>query len=491
MADAEGKGDGDARATTPWWKGGFKVPFAVALLGVTIATAAAIAAPLGVLSFSGATKSTDTMTDALRGRLVATASDSVLRLSDKCFAAVDDIRNLQSVGTYFAAYDLDKSKRITQAPYADSLINDLITVAERYNFTVAFNVATRLPGIGGAENLLLGAKNAQGFYEGRRCNELNATFQICDGGAFSQKGNVWNRTVDFYAFSTFEVPKTSEMFPASENGLWLPTVIFPYNGQHIPTKVCYKAPSFLDRTPQTDFYAGMGNYTAMFSGVYRLASISEYLMTVVPTKNAVLAVFDIPHGALVGVSKAGLTMNADESATVNIADVADPLLRESATAVYERYGKSWTALPASLDTTVKTSQGNVLISTKALTTDQGLAWMLVIAIPEDDLIGDMIRARKAAIITAIVVSVGMIILAAVAATKFDFSVVNSSKSNKRSFLNELANMQDVFYIMLTKFAKAIEANKSLQRGKGNPTTSAQQASVIHSASTKNQSGAAL
>ncbi|KAI8911179.1 hypothetical protein DFJ77DRAFT_520437 [Powellomyces hirtus] len=473
--DTDKAGDRNPGQAKPWWKA-FRIPYAVALLGVVIATAAAVSIPLGVLAFSGASKSTDSMTNALRSRVVTTVSRDVLQLSQKCFDAVNDIRTLASVNNYFAAYSADKTLKITAEPYLSSLVGDLINIAKRHSLTTAFNVAARLPDVGPGENLLVGH---------------GITIPGVPNGAWVRVGEPWASLISYNPSYTTTPSKSQELFPASETGMWLPTTIFEYAGIYSPTKICYIAPSFIDRTPPASpADPRMGNYTSMFSGVMPLDYIQQYLQTVAPTANSAVAVFDRADGALVGASKPGLTLTPANDAIMNVMTINDTLLRESANGLYVQLNGGWGAVPLSgpAQATIKTSEGAILVSATAIKSDKpGLDWILLIAIPEDDLIGAMKKARKAAIIAVSVIAASMVLIAAVvrylfviplkrlslvmqAATKFDFSAVNSGSLNRRSILAELANMEEVFATMLHKFATAIQANKSLQNTRTHPAS---------------------
>ncbi|KAI8818007.1 uncharacterized protein EV422DRAFT_570153 [Fimicolochytrium jonesii] len=482
--------DHPVRFPTPWYKRP-RIPFGLALLSVVVTTSAAIAIPLAVLSFNGATRATDSMTEALRVQLVKSVSEDVIRLASRCFAALDDIQSLDNIGKYLAAYKVNETTKITDEPYKSLIVNDLITVASRYGLIVAYNVAGRLPAVGNAEDLLVGPLVPPGVYPARICNDLNVTHQSCDNGVWMKMGNTWDRTITFVPspppvpFVPNEPRKTDEALPATEAGMWMPTSIFLSQGDYKPIKACFRAPSFFDRTPPTSpTDIRMGNYTAIYSAVYELGDITKYLMTVTPTPNSVVAVFDIKDGGLVGVSKPNLTVKPANDGVVNIIDVNHRLLREAAASMHSHYGQTWTKVPDRVDMEVSTSQGQALVSLKTITTDIPLGWVVFIVIPESDLIGAMTDARKRAGIAVGITSVCAFLLAVAvsyvfvwpikrlslvmeAATKFDFSAVSTGGMQKRSFLLELATMEEAFAVMLRKFSTAIVANKNLaSRGGG-------------------------
>ncbi|KAJ3166206.1 hypothetical protein HDU88_003429 [Geranomyces variabilis] len=152
-----------------------------------------------------------------------------------------------------------------------------------------------------------------------------------------------------------------------------------------------------------------------------------------------------------------------------------------AAAVFLEANGGW-GLGDSLSTKIQTSDGSwAFIEIRTVQADAFTRWTILVAIPEDDLIGALKTANKKSAITASVVAIAMLAFAAAAsvfvtvplqrltnvmtqATEMDFSALKDGFLDRGSVIREVTIMQQVFSKMLQRFAQAIQNNRRLVGG---------------------------
>ncbi|KAI8905371.1 hypothetical protein DFJ77DRAFT_212352 [Powellomyces hirtus] len=196
------------------------------------------------------------------------------------------------------------------------------------------------------------------------------------------------------------------------------------------------------------------------------------------TKHAIIAIWDYT-GSMFAVSQAGQLHDGKSAVPTTYTAEAHPLedISVPASSMKAKFG-SYENYPETYAETYTTSAG-VLLTNVVKIEKYGARWFILISIPETDITGPLVAARKKLIITSSVVGVVMLGFAAglsvlvtmplrrlsaimVQATGMDFSSLSQGYLKKKNPISEIAAMQEIFSNMLDRFAKAIQSNKELQ-----------------------------
>ncbi|KAI8904274.1 hypothetical protein DFJ77DRAFT_480779 [Powellomyces hirtus] len=467
-----GSEGGEALVKREW---SFKIPLAVALLAATVLIAGSISIPLGVLSFKGADKSIADVTDILRYRLNTEFKESVLKMLDSCFKGAEDTRDSYVMHQYLKAFTLDKTTPLSA--FEQEFVQSLQQRAARYDVTQA--VSIQKDGLG-MDNYFVG--KLEGF--GKSCTQFNATHMSCAAGKWRKTGSEINSTMSLAAFfppNTLAVPSVVSGEPAkvgNVKGIWQVGQFITLPGSTVPigSKACQLHQWVTNPLPAN----GRGSdWDAEYLGVFHFEKVTEYLVSLKATPNTRMALIEA-NGYMMAANQANLHLNIAGTGGELLSKCNSSLLRAAGQHVLDTYG-SYTNAPESGSKRIKTADGvhAFLDYVRLWDDDTGLDMVAFLVIPEDDLLATMKRSRRSAVISVSVVAAVMLAVAGFmsylftlplsrlsnimrAATNFDFSSVRDKKTaSQRSFLREIAMMEDVFMTMLIKFAKAIEANKQL------------------------------
>ncbi|KAJ3294256.1 hypothetical protein HK104_003792 [Borealophlyctis nickersoniae] len=219
---------------------------------------------------------------------------------------------------------------------------------------------------------------------------------------------------------------------------------------------------------------------------YRLEA---YLKAIKISANAVLSLWE-DDGEMVAAS----VPNATIVPTAALRDVVhywahnttNSLIVSTANMLLSQY-KSYDAIPDNLETSFESESGEILVNVRLITSFKNLKWILVLSVPKEDFLGTLESTQRSVIGAVSGTAVGMVLMSTlmaaalvypirrlsatmVQATAFDFSAIRDGYLTKQSILEplEIAHCKAVFNTMLTRFAAAIQANKSLM---GKNTTS--------------------
>ncbi|TPX53670.1 hypothetical protein PhCBS80983_g06243 [Powellomyces hirtus] len=166
----------------------------------------------------------------------------------------------------------------------------------------------------------------------------------------------------------------------------------------------------------------------------------------------------------------------------------------AAQALLAKYG-TYDKGPDATSLRVSSPDGALLIDSRRVKDATNINWTVMLAIPENDLLGPLQASRKKVIGVSVGVAVAMLAFAAfvaylvtrplleltaimMQASNMDFSALQKGYLTKQLFVRELSVMQGVFNNMLQRFAKAIDTNRQLAtRNTGRGSQSATSASV--------------
>ncbi|KAJ3273524.1 hypothetical protein HK104_004261 [Borealophlyctis nickersoniae] len=164
----------------------------------------------------------------------------------------------------------------------------------------------------------------------------------------------------------------------------------------------------------------------------------------------------------------------------NATDTNQTLIRETANNLLQQY-TTYDNIPDNLQTSFTSpTYGPILVNIKLITTYTNLKWILVLCVPQSDFTGSLTSTQKRVIGAVSGTACGMLLLSAILAyalvhpirklsntmiqaTAFDFSAIRGGYLTQQSIFEplEIAYCKAVFNTMLTRFAGAIQQNKSL------------------------------
>ncbi|KAJ3294333.1 hypothetical protein HK104_003678 [Borealophlyctis nickersoniae] len=190
---------------------------------------------------------------------------------------------------------------------------------------------------------------------------------------------------------------------------------------------------------------------------------------------------------MVASSKQELVFNANMTSNGKAIEANNTLVQSAAHYLLDRFGTY--DIPQNVSTTIQTGLGPTIMLARTVDLPGGLRWILMLTIPEDDLLGAIKESRKKIIGTSAGVVVGTLIAAAGVtyiityplrtlsrimkeATTFDFSALKNGYLDARSFIGELSSMQETFNEMIVNFADAIEKSKFVNRNSRQPGSGA-------------------
>ncbi|KAI8820884.1 uncharacterized protein EV422DRAFT_530553 [Fimicolochytrium jonesii] len=211
-----------------------------------------------------------------------------------------------------------------------------------------------------------------------------------------------------------------------------------------------------------------------------LASLSTTLQEISLTPNAIIAIWD--SAGIIAVSRPNQVLNVTGSGSTAVYVAHHPethpleLISVPTAGFKKKYG-TYSQYPMYMEGSFDTSIGNVWVQARRVT-DYGMDWFILVSVPATDIIAPIVASRKKVIVTSVAVAVGMLFFAAASsfvvtmplrklsnvmkqATKMDFSALRDGYLDRKSVVSELAQMQEVFAIMMEKFANAIQSNKNL------------------------------
>ncbi|KAJ3046440.1 hypothetical protein HK097_000858 [Rhizophlyctis rosea] len=245
---------------------------------------------------------------------------------------------------------------------------------------------------------------------------------------------------------------------------------------------------------------GPGKFFAAQFVTMTLNSLENYLPTIKPTPNAVISFLDT-KGLLIASSEPGATANlttgvrypAYNSTNPTIAATAQYLFPEYKSSTSSDYAKAVSEAKELSTEFIGPDKKRYLLQSRWVSDPHGLKWLMLLTVPRSDFFSAVDSAKKSilaigvslgflgflcAIFTSVIIILPLKRLISVMndATNFDFSALRNGYLNRRSMFVEIAEMQEVFSVMMVKFASAIQSNKALVgrrvgEGSANPGSS--------------------
>ncbi|KAJ3144383.1 hypothetical protein HDU89_008552 [Geranomyces variabilis] len=453
-----------------------RIPLALLLLGTTLLAASAVALPIAFLAFRGANETVDQILEILKQNYVRQLQD---KIASQTLIFYDTIRanaNNLSIRTVLES---------------NGSINFLEQLDLLYSYEKSIERSTVLQFAGMSlftdiNSVILAQPHIPGLICQEKANEIT--------GRFCQSLTVNNVLADSLNYSLgFIAQSYPTVSPVVTTPMWderVTWVIFSisplnfigvyglrwwqWNGAELGTR-------------------SQGNPIGwqVIGGV--ISKFSEMLQSIKTTDNTGLAIWDRSNGELIATNGPTDTLNPASiieiksdnfgyvGKTYTPTEYPDPFISRAAAALVKKYGK-YTQLPNTTSDTFKVDDiGMLYVETRTVAPENGAStWTMMVAIPQNDLLGAINMSRRRIIGTVIGTGLGMAVAAIglvvaitipirqltramVEATKMDFSAVRNGYLHNKSWISELCEMQNVFGVMLSKFSGAIERNKKLLR----------------------------
>ncbi|KAI8827119.1 uncharacterized protein EV422DRAFT_512724 [Fimicolochytrium jonesii] len=446
-----------------------RIPYSMAIMVVTLLTAAAITVPPVILLVTGGSSSVAKTLEILQARISTDVSRNVLALTGTCFRTIDDTE----AGTIFLEFLYAFSQNISVSLYdfGIPLQLEMMNTADRYGTTTALFTK------GGGNTLdawFVSVNNSVA----KLCSNFNVTHVNCTVGNMSRIGDdLLNQTIKYDVFDVILRPKSEETSVKSPTPLerWIPTIWFFLGGRLFASTACGKSLWLRDAPTHPPYN---DDFSVQFTAVFNAEVLVTYLATLLPTPNTILALIETT-GNLLATNRDNLQVNGAGTGPAHIIDVRQSDLQTAAKLMLARH-QNWTLVPASHNERVSMPDKRTLIVTlKRITDSRGLDMILFIVIPEDDLLGQLKTKINSAIVTGVVVTAAMLLIACAmsyfitlplktlirgmqAASNFDFSELRKpGQTITTSVLAELGTLQGTFTRLSETMSKAVDQNRNL------------------------------
>ncbi|KAJ3149003.1 hypothetical protein HDU89_004004 [Geranomyces variabilis] len=466
-------------SSEPQYKPRVKLPLALVLLSSMIVVAAAIAVPVSILAYRGASDTVDDIILVLKKNYIRQVQDRVATTTSIVYERVQNNADNLTIRRVIDSIN----NTIDFLAYPELLYTYEKSV-ERSDFLLASGFC--LPGAG--DCLLLARDTLPGLI----CKK-NATDTVYGRDCFGLYVNhVLPRSINY---SLEYMPKShpGPDPPIATTGVWADSIFWlildpnsvppVFSGVYGYRWVQWKGCKLGTRDPDPAV-APLG-WQAMASLVSKYTSVLREIHT---TPNTAIAIWCSKSGELIATNGEVQTLNLNtvvknegagySGSTYRPTEYPNTYISSAAKYLLGRYG-NYTTFPNSSSHRISIPDGdNAFVETRALVDDYGLAWTLLIAIPEDDLITRIAASRKRVVATCIGVGIAMVVFAAgitvviglplrkltrimTEATAMNFTSVRDGYLNQSSWITELARMEQVFATMLFKFAAAVDRNRLL------------------------------
>ncbi|KAJ3285122.1 hypothetical protein HK104_009638 [Borealophlyctis nickersoniae] len=208
--------------------------------------------------------------------------------------------------------------------------------------------------------------------------------------------------------------------------------------------------------------------------------VYPYLAANLPSNGSVVMFFDtLNQGKMLGSSVKGSITNHAEKTQYPVYDTPNTTVSNIGRFLLRTASQNLTLLPSSATYKTRLDDGrDWYIGIQELLPDYKNRWHVVVAVPRSDYYEDIDAGIKRSIIIISVLScVGMVCVAGVSVlftlplsrlgarmaevTQMKFSSLQQGQLNRRSFLKEIADLENNFHIMVKAFAAGIKKNADL------------------------------
>ncbi|KAJ3185071.1 hypothetical protein HDU87_002637 [Geranomyces variabilis] len=469
----------------PQYKPRVKLPLALVLLSSMIIVAAAIAVPVSILAYRGATDTVNDIILVLKKNYVRQVQERVASITSIVY---ERIQNNADNFTIRRITDSINNNTIDFLAYPDLLYSYEKSV-ERSDFLLAAGFCL----VGGRDCLLLARNPLPGLI--CKANLTDTVYGRDCSGLYVDR--VLPRSIT-YSLETITKSSASPDPPIATTGLWANSIFWlifdplsvppVFSGVYGYWWAQWKGYKLGTRDP--DPAVGPTGWQEIASLVSKYTDVLREIRT---TPNTAIAIWLTQSGELIATNGEFQTLNLDtivknegagySGSTYRPTEYPNTYISSAAKYLLGRYG-NYSTFPNTTSHQISIPDGDsAFVETRALDDDNGLSWTLLIAIPENDLITRIAASRKRVVATCIGVGIAMVMFAAgitvviglplrkltrimTEATAMNFTSVRDGYLNKSSWITELARMEQVFATMLFKFAAAVDRNRLLARHSG-------------------------
>ncbi|KND04098.1 uncharacterized protein SPPG_01539 [Spizellomyces punctatus DAOM BR117] len=466
-----------------------RLPFVVPLIGITIAVAAIISAVISKLMFNCVDTTIDDMTSILRTSTVERAHESV-----------QSIVQISTNITYSLVMDRRVRMFLTQMQANDTtpMMSDPDVYSRLWasgaNYSFIHNVALMLD----TQEYLAIAVPRSKIFVFQDSTTFNATLNTTNlyrrgVGGVNSNGDVQLVGASAYQSPHLWPPFTKPSFASGNSiGKWQSAV--PAGTEFYYQIMWWIWPDLPPGKADPSVQPFAHSMVAM-----SVSTIEAFLQTIKISPNAVVSLWDpnsnnAVYCRMIAASVAGVSGN--RTYRYSVFETPQSLIRQTANYMRSLY-PSAASIPDNLASTFIKEDGSgvILVNSRRVTDPYGLNWLLVVSVPRDDYLGTVNQTRKTVIAAVAGTVVGMTVVAVcvayalvypirklsetmVDATAFDFSAIRDGYLTQNSLFEplEIARCKEVFSIMLTRFATAIQVNKKLA-GRSVGAASARQSQV--------------
>ncbi|TPX64977.1 hypothetical protein SpCBS45565_g05474 [Spizellomyces sp. 'palustris'] len=479
-----------------------RIPFVVPLITITVLISVVAIAIIGFMTFRGADQTVDEITETLQDITMDRVYDSVTSLVQQCSAALTILGRAQPILRLFQKLE----SNVTNSLWNDvTVVSQLYTVLSTYDFLTMTGLE-----IYRDESIILATQKMLMLQDGSTYNNVT---NVTEFGIRYVTGVNSYREMQFgplYSFHrhTWQSSKLPSYPDGNSTTVWSNYYV-GLNEIYYPIKWPIWANLPFGRADPN--VPPFGSVTTALS----VTSLQSILGKVYVSPNAVVALWEPSANSsiyfhMIAASTPNISISIHAGDRYSALDCPNKLLSQVARRLQLIYPNS-TAFPNEMWTTfndLPDGDGTILVSARWISNivdPNGLKWLVVAVIPKNDFLKTMQQTRKrvvgAVAGTTAAMAVFAIILAyllvypikklsetMIQATDFDFSAIRDGYLTKRSIFEplEIAQCKEVFNIMLTRFAKAIQTNKSLQATRAPALISALVSATSPQAKTQNK-----
>ncbi|RKO93374.1 hypothetical protein BDK51DRAFT_29983 [Blyttiomyces helicus] len=416
---------------------------------------------------------------------IHTPAYTVLDMTYGCVNMTEELWATKSIGDYVAKLSTNASAKLAEFP--DALYD--IALAQKRREAYLYGAALAV--IGG-DFVFIGSKATNGVH-GTHVNGTRLCESFYNAGIITANYTVDLKMLPGQSAENCLGPPDMDDSPIEAYITWNPTKMsfFPIGDEAIQGYVACTDSRVFDfsiHNPQS-LEAGPITAIAIF-GVLEASGVVAYLEVRMETWSTLgyIAAGKGLDGMMWGANQ-NISVSIDPVTSLPSAAAAvnctNNLVQATARYLLDTYGTFNITEDTSLR--LQYSGGYLLANTRMIDDGRGLQILLVVTLPESDYLGTITATQHRLIGVAAGVAAAMLLMgialsllvtlplrkfdnimqqacigeaeemAGAHAANFDFSALQSGYMDERSFVKEIASMQDVFGTMLRKFADAIQS----------------------------------
>ncbi|TPX67901.1 hypothetical protein SpCBS45565_g03430 [Spizellomyces sp. 'palustris'] len=466
--------DEEGQAREPKRRRIIRVPFVVPLIVITVVVATIISAVISKLMFDCVDTTIDDMTSILRTSTVERAHESVQSIvqisTNSTYSLVTDRRvrmflgQLQANDSIPMMSDPDLYSRLWAVGANYSFIHNVGLMIDSQQYSAIAVPRSKIFVFQDSTTFNATLNNTNLHRTAVGGVDSNGDVQLI-GGSVYQQSHLWPPFTKPSFASGNSIGKWQSAVPAGTE-FYYQIMWWIWPGLP-PGKADVSVPPFAH---------------AMVA--MSVSTIEAFLQTIKISPNAVVSLWDpnsnnTVYCRMIAASVAGVS--GTRTLRYSVFETPQSLIRQTANYMRSLY-PSAASIPDTLASTFTEEDGHgvILVNSRRVTDPYGLNWLLVVSVPKDDYLGTMNKTRKTVIAAVAGTVVGMTVVAIcvayalvypirklsetmVEATAFDFSSIRDGFLTHNSPFEplEIARCKEVFSIMLTRFATAIQVNKKL------------------------------